>query len=365
MRLATQYLRIYPDDWNERLNLAYLLLENRRCEESIAQNREVLRIAPDSVNAHTNIATCLTLLGKYAEALGSYKNAFDIEPSLIEDVFQNHQYGVALILAGQPAKAREVYAIKLRSPEAGARARGYRSTAFVDMYEGKYRAAQRSFERNIQELPAGAFALVRARLFLSQALGAQGDTKGRLRELEHALSALEPEPKQLGNMLNCRIGVELTRMGEIARAEQVREVCRRNVDKESLEDMADWRRLEGELELARGNKERALEALIQANPDHQRPLMVESLARSYELAGRSNEAIAAYEKLMGMSDIFGWEMQQPWTEAHVALARLYIAKGEKEKARTLLDTLLARWKNADPDLPLLLEARKLRDSLGS
>jgi hypothetical protein len=60
-----------------------------------------------------------------------------------------------------------------------------------------------------------------------------------------------------------------------------------------------------------------------------------------------------------MPDVLGWEAQQPWTEAHVSLAELYLNRGDSEKARKLLDTFLARWKDADPGLPLLLRARSL------
>jgi len=51
-------------------------------------------------------------------------------------------------------------------------------------------------------------------------------------------------------------------------------------------------------------------------------------------------------------------------EAIVLAARAHERRGERAKARAVLDGLLATWKGADPDLPHLAEARELRARLG-
>ena len=45
-------------------------------------------------------------------------------------------------------------------------------------------------------------------------------------------------------------------------------------------------------------------------------------------------------------------------------ARCQEKLGHPEEARTRLDRLLAMWKDADPDLPALAEAKAMRTRLG-
>jgi hypothetical protein len=54
---------------------------------------------------------------------------------------------------------------------------------------------------------------------------------------------------------------------------------------------------------------------------------------------------------------------QEWLAAHIRLARLYLARGEKSRAKEVLDKSLLLWKDADRDLSLLNNARRLRAEL--
>ena len=43
--------------------------------------------------------------------------------------------------------------------------------------------------------------------------------------------------------------------------------------------------------------------------------------------------------------------------AHLGLARAYALRGEKAKSRTAYQDFLALWKDADPDIPILKQAK--------
>ena len=49
--------------------------------------------------------------------------------------------------------------------------------------------------------------------------------------------------------------------------------------------------------------------------------------------------------------------QQRWVEARYTLATDYAARGDQQKERETLETLLNLWKDADPDLPPLKKAK--------
>jgi hypothetical protein len=55
----------------------------------------------------------------------------------------------------------------------------------------------------------------------------------------------------------------------------------------------------------------------------------------------------------------GWEPQQYCFHAYVELAKLYIARNERDKAQRLLQQFVEMWKGADPDLPAYREAQRL------
>jgi len=365
-RLYRAFLGTYPDDLPARFNLATHLLRFNRCDEAIAQYLEIIRINPSEVNARINIGTCYGNQSKYSEALPYYARAFEIDPSRLTTGGLNHEYGFVLVGAGQSEKARELFARMLENSEW--RARGLRSLGLLDLYEGRYREAEARFQEAIpinemhhDELPA-----VRNRLYLATTLSVAGDHKGALRALDQASQSASK--LQRVNWLAYRIGVAYARAGAIEKADQILEVAKKGAAVDQQADRSDADRLEGEILLVRDDTTHAVQVLEQAHRENHAPLTpltLDSLARAYEKSGQIEQAISSYEALVSMQggNALGWETQQPWLEAHYALAKLQASRGNATKAIELLDRLLGIWKNADPEVPLVKQARSLRESL--
>jgi hypothetical protein len=49
--------------------------------------------------------------------------------------------------------------------------------------------------------------------------------------------------------------------------------------------------------------------------------------------------------------------------AHLGLGRAYALQGETAKARTAYQDFLALWKDADPDIPILKQAKEEYEKL--
>lgn len=81
-------------------------------------------------------------------------------------------------------------------------------------------------------------------------------------------------------------------------------------------------------------------------------------------AGRYAEAVTALERFQPVHEREGM-MYRSWAypKSLYLLARSYEELGRREEARAEIGKLLAMWKDADPDLPLLAEARALRTRL--
>jgi eukaryotic-like serine/threonine-protein kinase len=82
-------------------------------------------------------------------------------------------------------------------------------------------------------------------------------------------------------------------------------------------------------------------------------------------AGLDEEALDAFRRFERPAFLGSEGYQVPWflARARLLMARSLERLGKPDEARKILDLQLARWKDADPDLPLLAELKDLRKKL--
>lgn len=90
-------------------------------------------------------------------------------------------------------------------------------------------------------------------------------------------------------------------------------------------------------------------------------LAPEAQAHAYAQAGKTDQAIASYERLLSPAcRPLGWaEAQQRCLTARLELAAIYLARGDRAQAERTLAPLLALWKDADANLKLRQEMLEL------
>ncbi len=77
--------------------------------------------------------------------------------------------------------------------------------------------------------------------------------------------------------------------------------------------------------------------------------------QAYLAAGQGTQAAAKFQKIL---DHPGLAFNQSFGSlAHLGLARAYVMTGDSAKARTAYQDFFALWKDADPDVPILKEAK--------
>src|SRR4029453_1171723 len=77
--------------------------------------------------------------------------------------------------------------------------------------------------------------------------------------------------------------------------------------------------------------------------------------QSWLRLGKTNEAGAEFRKIL---DHRGWDPLSPFYPlAHLGLARAFALQGDSTAARKAYQDFFAFWKDADPDIPILIEAR--------
>ena len=110
------------------------------------------------------------------------------------------------------------------------------------------------------------------------------------------------------------------------------------------------------VELNRGSPTRAIELLDSATPYERRyPVAIYVRGLAYLRARKGQEAAAEFQKIAGPRGAF-----PSWPEhalAHLGLARAYALLDDTAKSRKAYEDFLTLWKDADPDIPILKEAK--------
>ena len=358
--LYRTYLARYPDDWNVHVEYARLLRLHNRQPEAIEQYEQVQRIAPDDAKAYVEMATAYQSLGQSQKALDAYGQAFRLEPGWLTSGNINREYGFTLVVLGQDDKAIQAFTTMLVKPET--RAEGLRSLALLDLYHGRFASGRQRLEQelNIPETKPDVFHAARIHFLLAVIAQGEGDSRGQMEQLDASVAHL----KEIGPKVTwaALVGQEYARAGAAGKAEKLAETVSASVDPRNSEDNAYFHILRAEVSLAKGDADAAINSLLALNSDSSsgvRTVRTEALAHAYQQSGNRDQAIAWYEKLQETpgGGAASWEPQQHWLASYPALASDYAARGEKQKARETLTIFLNRWKDADPNLPLLKQAK--------
>jgi eukaryotic-like serine/threonine-protein kinase len=108
------------------------------------------------------------------------------------------------------------------------------------------------------------------------------------------------------------------------------------------------------VQLARGNARVAVDLL---SPVTQFPDVVVfyNRARAYMAAGDQAKAVADFQTVIGNPGWPDWELFEPLSQ--LGLAQAYAKQGDFKNSRKAYDDFFATWKDADPDIPILKEAK--------
>jgi eukaryotic-like serine/threonine-protein kinase len=119
------------------------------------------------------------------------------------------------------------------------------------------------------------------------------------------------------------------------------------------------------LQITTGNPAKAIEILEAARPYElgspsnismslcMYPVYVRGLA--YLSANQGTQAVAEFQKILTHRGII--QTEPIGSLAHLGLARAYAMRGDSAKAKAAYQDFLTLWKDADPDIPILKQAK--------
>jgi DNA-binding SARP family transcriptional activator/Flp pilus assembly protein TadD len=350
--LHRAYLIRYPDDYDTYQLLAYDLMRAGLSAEAAVAFDTVQAHRPLTSGMWINVAAVNAGLGRYHVTRRAHVEALKQDSSWLTKSMQNEQFGFTLLRLGHADSARAVFSVLLKQP-VDDQARGHRSLAYVDLYEGRYTAASEHLRRAVslgEASGASATSQIRTRALLGSTLLSLGQTSEAREQLRAAMELC------LSSMQDPRLlfwtGKPLARMGETAAVRLLLDSARARARPESNDQMSAVRALEAELRVAQGSAIAAAVPLARrAAETGDAPYVLETLAYTLFRSDSLVEARRVFDQLRSQElRAIGAEGQQSARLAPLTISAIDARVGRVSDAATRGTTLPSVWQHADPGL---------------
>jgi|HubBroStandDraft_6_1064221.scaffolds.fasta_scaffold02575_7 DNA-binding winged helix-turn-helix (wHTH) protein/tetratricopeptide (TPR) repeat protein len=152
-----------------------------------------------------------------------------------------------------------------------------------------------------------------------------------------------------------RCGDAIADAGDLAWAEAETVKLDRMGPEDTIEQKEHLPLVRSIIERQQGNPVKAAGLLVQAESYEESLDVPYRLAQAYSAAGEHAKAAQEFEKIIDRRGFGWWPVYAPL--AQLGLARAYAMQGEREKSRKAYDVFFTTWKDADPDIPILHQAK--------
>jgi len=154
-------------------------------------------------------------------------------------------------------------------------------------------------------------------------------------------------------------GLVLATCGEAAKAETIASELSKNYPLNTFVQKLAIPQIHARVELQRGNSAKAIEQLRPTEAyqfgDIANGLPIYLRGLAYLQAKQGPQAVAEFQKILDHKSAFG---ASPYVSlARLGLARGFALSGDSAKSRTAYQDFFTKWKDADPDLPILKQAK--------
>jgi eukaryotic-like serine/threonine-protein kinase len=144
--------------------------------------------------------------------------------------------------------------------------------------------------------------------------------------------------------------------GDVTQAEALAERNERLLPEDTLNQKTNLPLLRSVIERTRGNGAKAVELLASLSEYEENCWQIPyHRAKAYLAVGENDKAAAELEKLLSHRGWLNREMFAPLAE--LDLARAYAAQGHRDESRKAYDDFFTTWKDADPNIPILKQAK--------
>ena len=378
------------EEFNKALNLdpnypnalnmaAYSYMNLKAYEKAVEYLKRYAAVLPGNPNPIDSLAECYLRMGKLDEAIENYKKALDIKPD----------FYMSMDVLGYIYALKEDYSEALRwldkyieaAPSSGIKLIGFEGKGFYSSWLGGLKKSMSYLERaeDLADAIGNKYQKVSVSRLKSWIYYDQHEIELSQKCNEAWLNAFiendatnkiyyEAGQRFAAGLIELEKGkldLAKTRLREI----EALMAELKSVQKEEIEFYRNL--LSSEISLAEGSPKKAIDIFEKTTPLRMRevqptevcgplyniPFLKDVLARAYIKMGDLDKAIAEYERLI----TFDPKVESRFLihpKYHYRLAKLYEQKGLKDKAKAQYERFLDLWKDADPGLPEVADAKK-------
>jgi len=342
MEYSEKYAALLPGDANPIDSIAELYFRMGKLDESIAKYKDALKLKPDFLGSNIGLTYIYALKENYQEALKFIDQFITIAPSVGAKGMGTYFKNILLYWVGKRKQALSDIktliglADMLGIKEASVGMNLLTGLIYLDM--GELGLCRKHIQSSYETTLANAtLNTADSKAILSFCFGLVDLKEGHLDVARSRLAEVESFLPRISFAYKAYVSF--------------------------LHDL-----LKGEILLAEGSVDKAIDVMEKASSPGRPPLiqniigfsvpfMKDVLANAYKEKGQIDKAIAEYERLMTIQPEQGrWALIHP--RYHYQLGKLYDDKGLKDKARKQFQKFLEIWKDADPDLPEVEDAKK-------
>ena len=348
--------RTYPRDYVPHNNLALQYNNLGQFEKGIEEAREAIRINPNAGPAHSNLASAFVGLNRFDEA----KDVIERALSQKIETTQMHRnlYMMAFFRTDVAAMRQQIEWANGKPDEHVAQVWQAETATFSGQLrkakEFSNHAVALALRQNLQTVTTEitGIAAFRDALF------------GNCKQVKAQTGKLLATTQRSARLLAANA---MARCGEISQTRAITDELLKQYPKDTLLSKCFLPVIQASDEMYRGNAAQAVQLLENTRPYEGAWFFAIVFLRG-EAYLRQQKAVEATAEFQRILDRRGWQLYSTignfiYPLSYLGLARAAALSGDTTKARKAYQDLFAVWKDADPDLPMLIEARKEYENL--
>jgi DNA-binding winged helix-turn-helix (wHTH) protein/Flp pilus assembly protein TadD len=344
----------YPRDPTPYRGLGLSAVALGNLEKALEGFREAMRLEPDSGFNYLCLGYAYTTLNRLDEAEAVFRQAEELK---LEGEFLLLNHYFVAFLRGNAAQMAQLVSAAMGKP--GAEGLLLAAQADTEGWYGKLKSAH-ELTRKAMDSAQHNDAKESAATYQAEATLLEVESGNRRQARGEANAAAKLAPNR---DVQAMAALALARAGDTAGAEKLATELDKTFPLDTLVQRYWLPTIRAGVALERKNPNRAIELLKAASTiELSEPTnLAMSLCpvylrgQAYLMLHDGNRAAAEFQKFV---DHRGLVVNFPWGAlAHLGLARAYAVQGDTAKARAAYQDVLTLWKDADPDVPVLKQAK--------
>jgi Flp pilus assembly protein TadD len=337
----------YPRDWYPNNALAALYLNGEQFEKAVQAGREAVRLNPSHSLPYNNLAYAYMCSNRLAEAKALCETAIANKLDGPDSEVHGTLYQIAFLEKDSAGVLREVDAARGKPWENSLLFTQYSAAALLGKLNEARKLLRRYQKVELQRGFTESAALLKSAEAITEA--EFGNQKGARKQGEAALALARSKAVEKN------VALALARAGDTSGARTLLDHLIKNHPVRNNDDVS-LLTLQAAVEINGNDPARAVELLrrVPATPDF---TTTHTLGVAYLRMGAYREAASEFHKILERRGAALLTSYPYYALAHLGLARAQVGLRDFTSSRQSYEQFLALWENADPQIPVLRQAR--------